>query len=132
MKSFRILCIFLFMQSLLQAQTDKKPEERFINANAEASINIAENSIVDFYTTEELTFGTIVIPIHTKFSTSVRLYDGRAYLRVSSVKVGDTIYTIDWRIVGSDFKEGLPFIETNRTLEVYEDQKMTFKAYTNL
>lgn len=130
MKPLRIVCILLIMQFMLQAQT-VRPEETFITANADASDKVTDQSILDFYTVSELTLGTVTIPIHTRFSAMVRLFGGRAYLKVRSIKVGDDIYEVDWRAVGPDFKEGIPFIEENRNFEVYEDQKLTFKAFYN-
>ncbi|HET6225795.1 MAG TPA: conjugative transposon protein TraM [Bacteroidia bacterium] len=131
MKPLRIVGIFLIMQFMLQAQTIDKPGETFIKANADASDKATDHSILDFYTVDEFSIGNVIIPIHTRFSAMVRLYDGRAYLKVRSIKIGDDIYEIDWRAVGPDFKEGIPFIEEYRNFEVYEDQRLTFKAFYN-
>ena len=128
MKLLSIICMLFFVQSSLHAQGPKKIEEKFINVNAEASSTASDNSMLDFYTADELQLGKIIIPIHTRFSATVNLLGGRAFLRVSSIKVGDSIHPMDWRVVGSDFQEGIPIIETDKSIEFYEDQRLTFKA----
>jgi hypothetical protein len=115
----------------MQAQTTENPDEKFIRVNADASYKVIDNSIVHFYTIDELTLGTIVIPMHTRFPATVNLVGGRAFLKVSSIKIRDDVYNVDWRIVGSDYKEGLPVIEADRSFEVYEDQRLTFKVFLN-
>ncbi len=126
----KIACLLLLLQINMLAQITKKPEESFFSANPNASDKVTDNSILDFYTTEELKFGTFIIPIHTRFSAVVNFTGGRAYLRVRSIKVGDEIHPIDWRVVGPDYKEGIPIMETDNSIEVYEDQRLTFKAFT--
>jgi hypothetical protein len=130
MKVLRTVCLLFLTQYSVQAQT-AKTDETFINANAEASNKVTDHSVLHFYTTKELTLGTVVIPIHTTFSATVNLINGRAFVKVSSIKIGDAIHTVDWRIVGPDYKEGLPIIETEKSIEVYEDQRLTFKTFTN-
>ena len=131
MKLVRIVCLLLITQFQLQAQSNKNTDENYINANAEASNKITDNSTLDFYTVEELKLGTIVIPIHTRFSATLHLAEGRAFLKASSIKIRDEVYTIDWRAVGPDFKEGFPVIETEKSFEVYENQRLTFKVFSN-
>jgi hypothetical protein len=128
MKSLQIVCLLFVTQLSLQAQTTKAVDEKFINANADASTKAIDNSLLYFYTTDELTVGTLVIPINTKFSATVNLIGGRAFLRVSSIKIRDEVHTVDWRVVGPDYKEGLPIIEADRSFEVYADQRLTFKV----
>lgn len=128
MKLSKIICLLLALHISMQAQIVNKPEEKFITANVEASNRVIDNSILDMYTPDEISIGNLVIPRHTKFTAYVSLNYGRAFLRVSSIKVGNEIHTVDWKVVGPDFKEGIPFIETDRGLEVYEDQRLTFKA----
>lgn len=128
MKLVRILCLLFLIQFSLQAQITKS-DEKFINANAEASNKVTDNSILYFYTIDELTVGTISIPLHTKFSATVNLVGGRAFLKVSSIKVRDEIHTVDWRVIAEDNKEGLPIIETEGSIEVYEDQRLRFKDF---
>jgi hypothetical protein len=129
MKPIRIVCLILLLQCSLQAQT--ATEEKFISANAEASATVSDNSILYFYTIDELNLGTVTVPLNTRFSATVNLYKGRAFLKVSSIKVRDEIHTVDWRIMGPDHKEGLPFIETEKSIEVYEDQRFSFKVFSN-
>jgi hypothetical protein len=131
MKSLPIVCLLFCMHNPLQAQTTESPEEQFIRVNADASNKVTDNSIVYFYTVDELQLGTIVIPMHTRFPARVNLVGGRAFLKVSSIKIHDEVYNVDWRIVGSDYKEGLPIIEADRSFEVYENQRLTFKAFFN-
>lgn len=126
----KTICLLLLLHINMLAQITKKPEESFFNANANASDKVTDNSILDFYTTEELKFGNFIVPIHTSFSAVVNLMGGRAYLTVRSIKVGNEIHPIDWRVVGPDYKEGIPIIESDRSVEVYEDQRVTFKAFT--
>ena len=130
MKLSKIICLLLSLHLSIQAQVTKKTEEQFFNANANASNKVTDNSVLNFYTTEEFKIGKVIVPRHTRFSTIVNIVDGRAYLRVNAIKIGDEIQTIDWRAVGPDFKEGIPIIESDRSIEVYEDQRLTFKAYT--
>ena len=129
MKSVRIVCLLFLTQFSMLAQTAKKSDEKFINANAEASDKVTDNSILYFYTIDELTIGTITIPLHTRFSATVNLIGGRAFLKVSSIKIRDEIHTLDWRVIGEDNKEGLPIIETEQSFEVYEDQRLRFKDF---
>jgi hypothetical protein len=131
MKSLPIVCLLLSMQCSAQVQTAENPEEKFIRVNADASTKVTDNSIVYFYTVDELTLGTIVIPMHTRFPATVNMVGGRAFLKVSSIKIRDEVYNVDWRIVGSDYKEGFPIIEADRNFEVYEDQRLTFKVFFN-
>jgi hypothetical protein len=131
MKLLRIVCLLFLTQCSLQAQTAKNADEKFINANADASRKVRDNSILDFYTIEELKLEPVVIPINTRFSATVKLIGGRAFLKVVSIKIADEIYTVDWRVLGPDYKEGIPIIETDRSFEVYENQRLTFKAFSN-
>ncbi|HET6225796.1 MAG TPA: conjugative transposon protein TraM, partial [Bacteroidia bacterium] len=109
--------------------TAEKQSDTFINANANASDEVTDNSVLDFYTVDQITVGNVLIPMHTRFSTTVRLFDGRAYLKARSIKIGDDIYEIDWSAVGPDFKEGIPYEVEKQSFEVYSDQKVTFKAF---
>jgi len=125
----KIICLLLLFNTNMPAQIPtKKPVESFFIANANASDKVFDNSILDFYTTEELNLGDFTIPIHTRFSAIVNFVGGRAYLRVRSIKVGNEIHPVDWNVVGPDYKEGIPIIETDNSIEVYEDQRLTFKA----
>jgi hypothetical protein len=127
MKLVRIICLLLLTQCSLQAQT----EDIFINANAEASHKVFDNSILDFYTTNELKLETIVIPINTRFSATVKLIGGRAFFKVRSIKIREEVYVVDWRVLGPDYKEGIPIIEADRNFEIYENQRLTFKTFSN-
>jgi hypothetical protein len=129
MKSLRIAMLLLSLQFSAYAQTAERQSETFVNANANASDKVTDNSILDFYTIDEMTLGNVFIPLHTRFSATVRLYDGRAYLKARSIKIGDDIYEIDWSAVGPDYKEGIPYEVEKQSFEVYTDQKVIFKAF---
>lgn len=131
MKLLPIVCIVFSAQISVLAQTTEKSPETIIRVNAEASNKVTDNSILRFYTINEIKLENVVIPLNTVFSATVRLIHGRAYLRVTSIKIRDEIYAIDWRAVGSDNFEGLPITEQEKSFEVYEDQRLTFKAFYN-
>lgn len=131
MKLLRIACLLLIVQSSSHAQTAASTDEKYINVNAEASNKITANSTLDFYTVEELKLGPLVIPLHTRFSATVSMAESRAFLRVNSIKIRDEIFTIDWRVIGPDYKEGLPILETENSLEVYENQRLMFKVFSD-
>lgn len=128
MKRFGILFLLFLLPFSFHAQT-AKTAEKFINANADGAATVTDNSVLYFYTVHELSFGTVVIPIHTRFSATVQLRGGRAFMNVRSIKIKEEIYNVDWRVVGPDYEEGLPFIETEKSLEVYEDQQVRFKTF---
>lgn len=130
MKPFQFIWLLFFIPCSFYAQT-KLSDEVFINANANASDKVTDHSTLDFYTADDVTLGTLTIPIHTQFSAMVTLIEGRAFLRVSSIKVGEEIHTVDWRVLGPDHKEGLPILDTDKRVEVYADQHLTFKAFPN-
>lgn len=115
----------------MQSHTVIKSTETTIRANAETSKKVIDNSILSFYTLDKIELENVVIPINTVFSATVRLIGGRAYVRVRSIRIRDEIYAIDWRLIGADNNEGFPIIEYSRRFEVYEDQRLTFKAFSN-
>ncbi len=131
MKLLQIGCILFLIQVSLQAQTGIKQAEIIIRVNAESSTKVTDNSLLSFYTFDEIKLENIVIPINTVFSATVRLIEGRAYLRVGSIKIRDEIYAIDWRAIGPDNNEGLPIISYSKSFEVYENQRLTFKVFSN-
>ncbi len=129
MKLVRIVCILLISQFSLQAQTEVKSADTIIMANAEASNKVIDKSTLKFYTLDEIKLDNIVIPINTVFSAIVKIVDGRAYLRVTSIDVRDELHTVDWRVLGPDYKEGLPITKEDQSLEVYEDQRVSFRVF---
>jgi hypothetical protein len=131
MKLLGAVCLLFLTPCLLQAQSVNDQNGKFINVNADASNKVRDNSILYFYTADELDLGAVVIPINTRFSATVNLMGGRAFLKVRAIKIHDEIYTVDWRVIGRDYKEGIPIMDTDRSFEVYEDQRLTFKIFSN-
>lgn len=131
MKLLPVICLLFLTQFSLKAQTTENTSEKFLNANADASVTVTDKSILEFFTTEELTLGTLVIPTNSRFTATVNMIGGRAYLRVSSIKIRDEIHTVNWRVVGKDYKEGIPYVEADQSFEIYADERFTFKVFQN-
>ncbi len=131
MKTLRIICIAVSALFFFESHTVVKLSDMSIRANAEASKRVIDNSILSFYTLDRIQLENVVIPMNTVFSATVRLIGARAYVRVSSIIVRDEIYAVDWRVIGGDNMEGLPIIEYSKRFEVYENQRLTFRAFSN-
>jgi hypothetical protein len=131
MKLLRIVCLLVLTQFSLLGQTIKKSDEKFIKAKAYSASKATDNSILSFYTSDELKLENIVIPANTIFTANIRLAEGRAFMKVSKVKIGNDIYTIDWRVVGPDYNEGIPVSAKSKNIEVYDGEGLIFKVFTN-
>lgn len=130
MKIIQILCLLFVTNCSLQAQTNNDSSEKLIYANADASSRVTDNSTLDFYTNAPLELRTLIIPLNTQFTATVNLVGGRAFLTVRSIKIGDTVHTVDWRAFGADNKEGIAIVEAEQSLEVHQDQRLIFRDFS--
>ena len=129
MKLIPIVCFLLASHFSIQAQTIKKSDERFLAAKSYSEQKATDNYILTFYTKEEIQLANVTIPTHTIFSANVRLNDGRAFVKVSKIKIDNEVYNVDWRIIGPDYNEGIPLGSKNKSIELFSEQDLTFKVF---
>ena len=121
--------IFLFLAYLqAYAQSIKKSDERFIKVKTCQEGKIVNNSTLCFYTSDPLTIENVNIPQTAMFYATVKLSDGRVFLTINNINIGDQVYKTNWKAVGNDYIEGVPVPEAKTYFNVSDGDVFTFKV----